>query len=167
MKVRPLVLTAGLLLGAASVAGAQSQGAATARGSVQLTIEPVMQVDVVRSTAVPAADGDYYTVPGATRVRVSANFAWKLVVVRRLNAELLASAEPMAAKTVQPVWVRADASDRRVMAVARKFAETGGGEVVVAQGEAGGSMEVVLDYRWLRDAGADPSTNLSFVLIPR
>ncbi len=167
MKVRPLVLTAGLLLGAASLASAQSQGAATARGSVQLTIEPVMQVDVSHSTAAPKLEGEYYRASGATRVRVSANFAWKLVAVRHLNAQLLASAEPMAAKVVQPVWVRADASDRRVMAEAREFAETSGGDVVVAQGEAGGSMEVVLDYRWLREAGADPAANLSFVLMPR
>lgn len=170
MKVGRWVLTAGLLLGAASVASAQSRGVAAARGSVHLTIQRVMQVDVNRSgPLVVRADGEYDTAVAATRVRVSANFAWRLVAVRRPDSQLPASSGGMAAAAFQPVWVRADVSDDRVTPVARDYVQAAGGEVVVAEGEAGGDMEVVVDYRWPRDAraGGDSTRDVSFVLVPR
>lgn len=170
LRVGRWVLTAGLLLGAASMASAQSPGVVVARGSVHLTIQPVMQVDVNRSgPLVVRADGEYDTVVAATRVRVSANFAWRLVAVRRPASQLPASSGGMAVAGVQPVWVRADAPDDRVTPVARDYVQTAGGEVVVAEGEAGDDMEVVVDYRWPREAraGGDTTRDVSFVLVPR
>lgn len=169
MALKNCLLTVGLILGSVSVACGQAPGA-TAHGSVQLTVRPVMQVVVARSgNGVPRASGDYYTAAAATRVRVSANFSWKLVAVRRTAVQLLASSEGMASKAVQPVWVRAAAPNDRVRPLAEQFVDTSGGRVVVAEGEAGGDMEVVVDYRWLRGRGAgdDFVEDVSFVLIPR
>lgn len=169
MEVRHWGLALGLLLGAAGAASGQAAGMAAARGSVRLTIQPVMQVDVASSrTAAPRADGAYYTAAHATRVRVSANFAWKLIAVRRVDTELLASSQPAATNAVPPLWVKVNTLDDRVTPVARDFADTSGGQVVVAEGEAGGDMEVAVDYRWLRDAGTGDSTaDVSFVLMAR
>jgi hypothetical protein len=169
LALRKCLLTVGLVLGSVSIACGQAPGA-TAHGSVQLTVPPVMELVVARSGKVaPRASGDYATAAAATRVRVSANFSWKLVAVRRTAVQVPASSEAMASNAVQPVWVRAAAPDDRVRPLAEQFVDTSGGRVVVAEGEAGGDMEVVVDYRWLRGrgAGGDFVEDVSFVLIPR
>lgn len=140
-------------------------GQATVRGTVRLTVEPVMQVSVETGLGGVRAEGPYELAEGVARIRVSANHRWTLVAVE--EAVGASSSGPAAEGSASsPVWVRVTSASGRVRPMAESFGNAGQG-LAVAEGEPGGDLEVVVDYRWLRGAGDGSTPHVRYVVVPR